>query len=55
MIERSFGIDDLDYEKMKEISKRENIPISVLVRTAIRRLLKEYEDDVDFVEIVSNR
>ncbi|UVY46982.1 MAG: Transcriptional regulator, RHH-like, CopG [Bacteriophage sp.] len=52
MIERSFRIPDDVYMKLKEISERENVRISDIVRTAIRRFVANYEDSIDFVDAV---
>lgn len=50
MIERSFRIPDDVYKKLKEISEYENVRISDIVRTAIRRFIANYEDSIDFVD-----
>ena len=48
MIERSFRIDEVMYEQLKEISDRENLPVSYLVRVAI---LNAYSDSIDLVKM----
>lgn len=53
MIERSFRIDEDMYEKLMEISKREKLPVSYLVRVAISRFLKAYFDSVDVLKMRS--
>ena len=51
MIERSFRIDESMYEQLKEISERENLPVSYLVRVAIAQFLNAYSDSIDLVKM----
>ena len=51
MIERSFRIDEAMYEQLKEISERENLPVSYLVRVAISQFLNAYSDSIDLMKI----
>lgn len=51
MIERSFRIDEAMYEQLKEISERENLPVSYLVRVAISQFLNAYFDSIDLVKM----
>lgn len=51
MIERSFRIDEAMYEQLKEISERENLPVSYLVRVAISQFLDAYSDSIDLVKM----
>lgn len=50
MIERSFRIDESMYEQLKEISERENLPVSYLVRVAISQFLGAYSDSIDLMK-----
>lgn len=51
MIERSFRIDEVMYEQLKEISERENLPVSYLVRVAISQFLNGYFDSIDLMKM----
>lgn len=51
MIERSFRIDEVMYEQLKEISEQENLPVSYLVRVAISQFLNVYSDSIDLVKM----
>lgn len=51
MIERSFRIDEVMYEQLREISERENLPVSYLVRVAISQFLNAYSDSIDLVRM----
>lgn len=50
MIERSVRFKDEDYEKLREISERENLPISYLVRISIAQFINGYEGSIKLVE-----
>lgn len=49
MVERSFRIDEQTYTCLKEISLKETVPVSYLVRLALRRLLDDYVDGFDIL------
>lgn len=51
MIERSFRVPEEMYEELKDIADMENLPISYLVRVALARLIEDYADGVDFLEL----
>lgn len=52
-IERSFRFTEDVYEQLKEISERECVSVSNLVRLSVNRFLKEYAGNVDLMEIVT--
>lgn len=52
MIERSFRIEEEVYLQLKDISEREQLPISYLLRLAIKRFLDSYYGNI--MEITPN-
>ena len=55
MLERSFRIDEKDYKILQEIGEHESVAVSYLVRTAIKRYIRDYSYNVDFMEITGKR
>ena len=51
MIERSFRIDEAVYGQLKEISERESLPVSYLVRVAISQFLSAYSDSIGLMKM----
>lgn len=50
MIERSFRIEEEVYLQLKDISEREQLPISYLLRLAIKRFLNTYYGKIVEIE-----
>lgn len=54
MVERSFRIDEVVYEQLKEIGDAENLPVSYLVRIAISQFINGYLNSVSLLEVENN-
>lgn len=54
MIERSIRLKEEDYEILVDIAESENVTVSALMRMAIQRLIREFNDCVDLVDYMNN-